>query len=222
MSRTGKIARIPREIRAQLNRRLHDGEPARRLLDWLNALPEVQTVLQRDFDSRKINEPNLSDWKQAGYREWLVQQEAIAQVGELTANADELSGVARGRMSDHLATMLTARYATEFVAWSGDDGEELRRKVRVLRELCRDVVELRRGDHEAARLQIEQARLDRERDKNEEEILQYFRHWLEYPKVRESLLADSSGPDNPGSPIRELLGVDQPENPETPSNPPIA
>jgi hypothetical protein len=219
MSRTGKIARIPREIRAQLNRRLHDGEPARRLLDWLNALPEVQTVLQRDFDSRKINEPNLSDWKQAGYREWLVQQEAIAQVGELTANADELSGVARGRMSDHLATMLTARYATEFVAWSGDDGEELRRKVRVLRELCRDVVELRRGDHEAARLQIEQARLDRERDKNEEEILRYFRHWLEYPKVRESLLVDSSGLDNPGSPIREVLGVD---HPETPSNPPIA
>ena len=32
-----------------------------------------------------------------------------------------------------------------------------------LRELCSDVVALRRGDHSAARLKIEQARLERER-----------------------------------------------------------
>jgi len=32
MTRVGKIARLPREIREQLNRRLQDGEPGKRLV----------------------------------------------------------------------------------------------------------------------------------------------------------------------------------------------
>ena len=39
-TRNGKIARLPLEIREQLNRRLDDGEQGQPDLDWLNALPE--------------------------------------------------------------------------------------------------------------------------------------------------------------------------------------
>ncbi len=42
MTRTGKIARQPSEIREELNRRLQDNEPGGQLLSWLNALPIVQ------------------------------------------------------------------------------------------------------------------------------------------------------------------------------------
>jgi len=36
-ARNGKIARIPLEIREQLNCRLADGEPGNRLVEWLNS-----------------------------------------------------------------------------------------------------------------------------------------------------------------------------------------
>jgi len=66
MTRTGKIARLPQEIRARLNRRLQDGESGRQLIEWLNLLPEVQVVLRRDFEGREISDQNFSDWKAGG------------------------------------------------------------------------------------------------------------------------------------------------------------
>jgi len=39
MTRTGKITRLPHDLREALNRRLHDGEPGGPLLAWLNAQP---------------------------------------------------------------------------------------------------------------------------------------------------------------------------------------
>ena len=45
MTRNGKIARLPRAVRD----RLADGEPGKALVTWLNGLPEVVAVLDRDF-----------------------------------------------------------------------------------------------------------------------------------------------------------------------------
>lgn len=204
MSRTGKIARLPRDIRAQLNRRLSEGEPGRRILEWLNALPEVRAILDRDFASRDINDPNLSEWRSGGYAEWLAQQETLSELSELAANASEFAGI--GRISDHLATTLAARYAAEFARWNGGDDEALQRRLRVLRDICQDVVELRRGDHEAARLQIEQARLDQDREKTEADVVQYFLRWIQYPKVREAILS----PDDPEKLLSGVFGPAQP------------
>ena len=63
MTRTGKIARLPRNIRDTLNNRLDNGEQATDLVRWLNGLPEVQSLLASDFQRRPINTPNLSAWK---------------------------------------------------------------------------------------------------------------------------------------------------------------
>ncbi len=52
MARNGKIARLPREIRDELNRRLENGVQGLPLLAWLNAQPEVLGVLARDFGGR--------------------------------------------------------------------------------------------------------------------------------------------------------------------------
>ena len=41
MSRNGKVARLPRAIREQLNRHLDDGEPQNKLVEWLNSLPQI-------------------------------------------------------------------------------------------------------------------------------------------------------------------------------------
>ncbi|HSY18781.1 MAG TPA: hypothetical protein VK815_10625 [Candidatus Acidoferrales bacterium] len=75
---TGKISRLPREIREQVNERLDAGEPGNRLVDWLNGLPAVRALLAAEFGGAAINEQNLTNWKQGGFREWRMEREVAA------------------------------------------------------------------------------------------------------------------------------------------------
>jgi hypothetical protein len=157
-TRTGKIARLPREVRDQLNRRLQDGEPHTRLVDWLNSLPEVQAVLKTDFEERPVSEQNLSEWKQGGYHDWAVQQEALEMIRQLSADTAELKQASAELLTDKLAAWLAARYvvvAKSITVSEESDGNDWRR----LREFCSDLVALRKGDHSQERLKLEQERL---------------------------------------------------------------
>ena len=221
MTRTGKIARLPRDLRDQLNRRLEDGQLGAQLVVWLNALPEAQAMLAREFAGRPISEQNLSEWKQGGYRDWLARQEVLAQVRELAADAEELAGAGDGVPAEHLATVLSARYAALLADWQGEDTDEFRRKLRSLGGLCQDIVELRRGNHSAARLKIEQERLARDRQQTEEEVPKHFKRWAEYPQVRAWICSDSLSPEERERRCREIFGLPPLETanpaPETPA-----
>lgn len=165
MTRTGKIARLPRDLRHQLNRRLQDGESGRRLLEWLNSLPATREILAADFGGREISVQNLSEWKQGGYQDWLARQETLACARELAGDAAELAAAADGPLADHLAVVLSARYAALVSEWDGEMDDAFRRKARALRTLCQDIAELRRGDHTAERLRLD---LDRFAEANKD------------------------------------------------------
>ena len=90
-TRTGKIARLPKEIREQLNRRLENGHTARTILPWLNALPETKQILTEQFESKPIRAQNLSEWKKGGYQDWLQQQERIDWFDHFCENEVELA-----------------------------------------------------------------------------------------------------------------------------------
>lgn len=77
MTRNGKIARIPLDIRNELNQRLADGEQGKHLVAWLNDHPEVQEMLDLDFNRCPITEQNLSEWKKGGYEDWRLHQENL-------------------------------------------------------------------------------------------------------------------------------------------------
>jgi hypothetical protein len=161
MTRKGKIARLPQPIREQINRRLQNGDKNTKITEWLNTLLEVNAVLAAEFESDPINETNLSNWKLGGYRDWEAQQEALAAVRQFGANAAELTQATGGQLADQLALCLTARIAVELQRASsgGDDaaGQLLR-----LRQLCGDLVALRKGDQNAQWLRIEREKLDLE------------------------------------------------------------
>ncbi len=169
MTRNGKIARLPRAVRLELNRRLQNGEQGKKLVAWLNALPDVQAIVAAEFGGKIIREQNLSEWKQGGYRDWQAQQEALEIAGRLGEDAAEWAREDRAPLTDTVAHWLAARYAvaTRRVAETGG-----REGWRLLREMCGDVVELRKGDHSAERLRIERERLELEKAKSEEQIRQ--------------------------------------------------
>jgi len=203
-TRTGKIARLPKAVREQLNRRLQDGEPGKRLVEWLNTLPEVQEVLRADFGGRPISEQNLSEWKAGGYREWLLQQEALDMVKRVAADADELQQATTEPLTDKLAPWLVARYFVAAKALATGNGEV---DWRLLRELCNDVVALRRGDHYAARLRLERERLDQEKDWSEEELIEHFGRWAQNPDVRDCICGTWVNPEERKRRLRAILGV---------------
>jgi hypothetical protein len=154
--RTGKIARLPRDVREELNRRLQDGEPGKTLVPWLNAHPKVQAMLKTHFSGRVVTVNNLSEWTQGGYRDWLVQQEAVEAVQRMEAESEELAETSETPVINLLSQRLAARYAVAAQALTRADGQI---DVKLLRELCSDVVALRRSEQRADRLKIEQDRL---------------------------------------------------------------
>jgi hypothetical protein len=117
--RRGKIARLPRDIRDQLNIRLDDGQEADQILPWLNELPQARQVLTQHFNGAAITAQNLSAWRQGGFQEWLLHQEFLVSAERACEHALELNDVLNAdasdalprAMADGLVTHLTVRLA---------------------------------------------------------------------------------------------------------------
>jgi hypothetical protein len=150
-ARTGKIARLPRDVREELNERLERSEPGPQLLEWLNALKEVKKVVKDLFNGVPISKQNLSEWRRGGFQEWLARQELWGEVRDVEIFASELGREKDNVLADDVATVLAARYAALISKWDGEVDAKFESKARVLNGLCRGVVQLQRGLHRAAR-----------------------------------------------------------------------
>ena len=155
MTRNGKIARLPRLVRDELNSRLDDGQQGTDVVQWLNAHPDVQRVLSGSFDGRPITEGNLTEWKQGGFLEWKRQQEACDWARIVAGEADQIAA-ASGLvpLSDRLSAMVSlalGRLIRELPQGSLADPAAHERFMDLLNQLTR----LRRDDHEAARLKMD-------------------------------------------------------------------
>jgi hypothetical protein len=165
MTHNGKIARLPRNIREELNHRLDDGEPGGRILEWLNALPPVQAV---QMGRGQISAQNLSNWRQGGYQDWLNQQERRQLVRELTANAAELATDAGGvEIVNHLSAVLVAELAASARGALEGLSEPAERCVRS-QEILLTLTRVRRQDYLAGRLAVERERQARQQVKERE------------------------------------------------------
>jgi hypothetical protein len=165
MLRKGKIARLPRPLRHELNRRLADNEDGGTLLDWLNAQSEVKALLACDFAGEPISKQNLYEWRQGGFVEWQARQDLLEDIRDFAADAEELDTAANGRLLDGMATAVAVRFATTIASWDGTDNEAIRGQLRILRSFSQAIIALRRSHQGAVRLKIDQIPFDREEKK---------------------------------------------------------
>jgi hypothetical protein len=202
LTRNGKIARLPLTVRQELNRRLDEGEQGKKLVAWLNELPVVQTIVAAEFCGKAIREQNLSEWKQGGYRDWQAKQEALEIAQRLGEDATEWNAEGRASLTDTLVLWLAARYAvaTRRVAETGG-----REGWRLLREMCGDIVELRKGDHTAERLQIERQRLELEKEKTEKGMREKIEEVLKQPETKRRLCSEGLSAEERARRIREIF-----------------
>jgi len=184
MTRNGKIARLPQAVREQLNERLADGQPGNQLADWLNSLPEVNKLLAKEFAGEPVNEVNLTRWKQGGFLDWSLQQEARDLVRGLADDGDELLAGAPEPVSDRVGVWLAARYAV-IARKLARDGDQM--DARRFRELCSDVVALRRSDHAAQRLKQGWQRLELEKERTGMTRERLYDEWSKDPQALEDI-----------------------------------
>jgi hypothetical protein len=69
-TRNGKIARLAKAVRDELNCRLSEGEPGTSLVEWLNGRDDVKKLLAASFGGRLVSEQALSEWRAGGYQDW--------------------------------------------------------------------------------------------------------------------------------------------------------
>lgn len=107
-------------------------------------------------------------------------------------------------MADRLALWLVARYVVATRLLRDKDDEE---SFRLLRELCADVVDLRKGDHSAERLRIECEELEFEREQVREKTEEEFWEWVLQPEHREQICRGFRTREEKAKLFNKIFGV---------------
>ena len=160
MTRHGKIARMPPNIRRAVNIGLDHGAEGAWIIEWLNERPEVRKVLDQWFEGRPVTKQNLSEWRKGGYREWQRQEQVCDLVRRMTEKADALDLAANpdaAPASDRFSTVLLAELigmAQVLLEENADTKERWRR----LRELFGVLSQIRRADARAGRLTLDRTK----------------------------------------------------------------
>jgi hypothetical protein len=202
MQRKGKIARLPLALRTELNQRLANNEDGANLLNWLNAIPGVPAMLASDFAGEPITKQNLYEWRQGGFLEWPAQQEMFEEARELAANAGPMAAPPNHDLTEQLAAVLAGKFATLLAGWDGSEDKAFDAKLRVLTKFNQNLAILRRTNHSAARLRMEQAPFEREeqrlvaeaaREEERSEVRrQVFEQMLARKRAADQLAAETS------------------------------
>lgn len=189
MTRNGKIARLPKEIREKLNQRIENGDQGVRLVEWLNSLPEVVKVLESDFEGRPVTDGNLTEWKNGGFRDWQSRQDARLLIEEWQSANGESAPVPTTELVEALTTLLMTYYAIAVEDANHDTSEAPEKRLKRLGQSLRDVIRVRR--YELARDQAElQSEIGRERLTIQRERLE-----LERAKVGNGQQAPEPSPE---------------------------
>ncbi len=159
MSRIGKIARLPQNIRDQINEKLYNGEHGVQILYWLNELPVVQGIMQECFGGEPISPQNLSNWNQGGYLDWLAKTEIELNTRDIFASI-----ATAGSFASHMAKTIMARYAALLsrVPMDGPPPKDIWRQMDALHRLNKQVMHQRRTELHEREVKCKESKEERE------------------------------------------------------------
>lgn len=215
---TGKIGRLPANIREEVNQRIHDGEPARKIIAWLHSLPEVLAVLEEYFGEEPVNAQNITNWRQTGYRQWVDRQDRVHRVRELSQYALRLAeqgggdlmtssaAIAGGQLLDIIESLdveAQRRLLTE-------KPESYIDLLQTLARLQKSGADARRADQAERAVELAEEKLKLELAKFQRTTAELFLKW--YADKKAADIADSS--DRPEVKMDKLVQLMFGEKPE--------
>jgi hypothetical protein len=140
--RNGKIARLPVSVRNELNPRMERGESGETILEWLNGLPVVRTLVKEDFEGAPISKQNLYEWRQGGFREWEMTEDMLSAAVRAKGMNGEIDVLT---LIGDLLAMIAARYARIMMRWDGEHDPEFEAKARMLGKLLRNFIAIQKN-----------------------------------------------------------------------------
>ena len=106
----------------------------------------------------------------------------------MVAEAADLKRAAGGSITDAVADWLAPQYL--LAAKEKLSGAEGARRWEILRAFVQDWAMLRRGEHSAARLQLDREELDWQRANSQSQKEKEFREWIKRPEIRKEFFPD--------------------------------
>ncbi|HXT10140.1 MAG TPA: hypothetical protein VN873_01150 [Candidatus Angelobacter sp.] len=204
-TRNGKIARLPKQIRDELNRRLENGGTGPQLIEWLNSLPKVKRVLRDLFNSQPINEENLSHWRKGGYADWVRHQETIDQTRWMVERSNGIYSNPAGSLPCdylvHIAVAELAQYAAQL-----HEIEDPKERWKQFREFTRELCRLQNGAHYGSHVNLDWTRWRRLVDQEEAELAAQQKKPMSQEEYLERLMDLLHKPD-----IRAWVRTDFPD-----------
>lgn len=140
-----KIGRLPWSVRNELCERLLDGATGAEILRWINAHPACgeQPRIQ-------LNAQNLSAWRQSGYAAWLRDRDRQRQVREYAETAGHIAAAAGGDPAAVGARILAGKLLGMLEAADAETA----------RDFAAAVASLRKGEADAARIDLDRQKAD--------------------------------------------------------------
>jgi len=109
----------------------------------------------------------------------------------MVADAADLKRAVGGSITDAVADWLAPQYL--LAAREKLSGTEGAMHWEILRAFVQDWAMLRRGEHSAARLQLDREELDWQRANNQTQKEKEFREWLKRPEIRKEFFPERTG-----------------------------
>jgi len=164
MSRIGKIARLPHDIREQLNRRLLGGQSGPEILAWVNELPQCRQMLAQKFGGRPIDEGNVYEWRYGGYEEWLYHEDRRDLLRARFEYIAKLDAVGDSNQAAEQLSVLVASELSRALNYIEGINEMDVRWDR-LKEICKLLSRFRRENHNYQRVRLAEQRLENDTER---------------------------------------------------------
>ena len=199
-SKRGKIARLPARIREEVCRRIHDGESGKKILPWLNSLPETKQLLEEDFEGVRVNDMNLTNWRHTGYAQWLTRRHNVERTKELAKYAADQARASGGSIAEGGVAIAAGKLLELLETVDEKTGQEL--PVDQIIEVTQALASVRTADQNDVRLaqndkrlaqKDEELRLARERFKRD--TCELFLKWHADKSAMEVANSDRNNAD---------------------------
>jgi hypothetical protein len=231
-TRNGKIARLPKKIRDQLNRRLQDSWTGPKLVEWLNTLPQVRRVMREQFHGQPVTEQNISHWREGGYADWLQHQETQAQLRWMVERSDDVETDEGDEfLCESLARVVTAELTQHTRQLS--QIKDPKKRWKLFREISLELWRLRNGTHHSRSVGLRWDRWERsvhqedaelaqqqqaEHEETQEEYLEHLMNFMHSPEIRSWVRTNWPNKEAEMARLREIYHL-RPGSQNTPFHP---
>jgi len=185
-----KIGQLPFAFRNELNNRIRDGRTGSELLTHINTSKEFK-ALKRRTRSKPVNPQNLSDWRDSGYKDWLIDQDRTKHIREITEFSRSLVSQAGGKLASAGCDIIAGKIL-EGLSTVDEPTDEL---VKALVSLKKEETSARKLKLAQSQLALKEREFNLDRKRYQRSTCELFLKWFKNKAVSKIISSKSTNND---------------------------